>query len=217
MRMPRHVSWACQTRVHTGLLTPFNGPLLNAHDAASLGGRGQLGKVDNNLTGSDANGEATDNTTADEVANVLGGALEYRTDDEDDRSDHEGAAATPFVRDPSSDEGADERAAGHGGSDAALGCRVGVAKELQVRLIGTVAMSIGRVERESGGLTSKRSCLRRRSRTRRLWLSALEFRVVCCLAARDEVKHTANGAERGKGVNVPDAIHGELRLIEASS
>lgn len=81
-----------------------------------------------------ADGETADDAADDEVGDVLRRALQDGADDPDDGGDLERAAAAQGVGEKTGDEGSDERAAGHGGGDAALHSRGGVVEELHVGL-----------------------------------------------------------------------------------
>lgn len=61
--------------------TPGNGPLLHTDEATSLGGGGDFGNVDGDLSRLDTDGETVDDTGDNEHANVLGGTREGRTND----------------------------------------------------------------------------------------------------------------------------------------
>lgn len=99
---------------------PFDGPLLDTDNASTCLCRGQLSEVDQTLRTRDTNGNATDDTSSNEMTDVLSRALQYGTDDPDECGDLNGTLATYSVTHPASNESTNERASGHGGRDASL-------------------------------------------------------------------------------------------------
>lgn len=137
--------------------TPFDGPLLNAHNAAADPCWCEFGQVDADLGRGDTDGETRDDTAGDEVTDVLSRALDGGTDNPDDGGDHEGATTAEAVRQEASREGTDEGSSGHGGGDTTLKVRVGRVKVVEVVLIvdpGAHGADIEAEERTTDGAES---------------------------------------------------------------
>ena len=64
---------------------PGDGPLLGTYEPTTFGRRGDLGDVDGNLGGLNADTEPVDDATDDQHSNVLRRANEDRADDPDIR------------------------------------------------------------------------------------------------------------------------------------
>lgn len=64
--------------------TPFYGPLLNSDDPASNGAWRKLSEVNTDLTGADSDGQTVDDSSHDELSDVLRRAYNCTADDEDD-------------------------------------------------------------------------------------------------------------------------------------
>lgn len=120
--------------------TPFDGPLLDTDDATTDAGGGKFGEVDADLGGSDTDygwselvgysrddqspnvtlehtAKTADDTSNDQMSDILGATLEDSADNPDDRGDDERHATADAIRDETSCDGTGEGARGHGGGD----------------------------------------------------------------------------------------------------
>lgn len=91
---------------------PFNRQLLNNDDTTSLIMLRNLSKVHGDLRARDANTDTIQNPTRNKLSKVLAGDLNSRTDEPPETCKEDRVPTSPFVRDGSSDEGADDRASG---------------------------------------------------------------------------------------------------------
>ena len=102
--------------------TPFNSPLLDTNDTSSNLRRCQFSKVDQNLRASNTDSDTADNTTNNEMRNVLSRALKNSTNNPEKTSNHERLATTKTISDSSCGEGTDTGSCRHRSCDTALGC-----------------------------------------------------------------------------------------------
>lgn len=117
---------------------PSNGPLLQRDNAATDLLRRDLGLVDRDNSGGDADADAGDRAADDKHGNAVAGALDsgavlendgrtgsvgglHGPDHPEDAGALDGGAAGIAVGDEGGKEGAEKGSKGHGGSDGALG------------------------------------------------------------------------------------------------
>lgn len=151
---------------------PGDGPLLGSDNTSALGGRSQLGDVDRDLGGADADRDAVDEATDNQHADILCGTRDDGTNDPDGASDLDGATTAELVGEITRDEGTDEGTTGHGSSDAALD----VGRGAGARLLGAEWGAIGSLVKVAAVLLCRKaggvSCVAVNSvQWRRTWRS----------------------------------------------
>lgn len=99
---------------------PFNSQLLNNNDTSPLIMLCNLRQIHRDLGARDADTNAIQNASSNELSKVLARDLNRGADEPPETRKEDRVATAPFVRDRSRDEGADDKARSQRGSDGTL-------------------------------------------------------------------------------------------------